>query len=154
MQFEFQPMNDDDARPIAAWHYEPPYDFYDMAQDPDDLAELLDPQSRTERYYAIHDEQGSLVGLFTFIRVDAETLEIGLGLHPDLTGKKLGAGFLVAGLDFGRQHFAPLRFLLRVATFNTRAIRLYEKVGFRPVQTFPHRTNGGEFEFLSMIREA
>lgn len=33
-----------------------------------------------------------------------------------------------------------------------RAIRLYEQVGFTPLNTFLQRTNGGEYEFLRMVR--
>jgi len=28
---------------VAMWHYEPPYDFYDLASDPHDGAEMRDP---------------------------------------------------------------------------------------------------------------
>jgi len=57
-----------------------------MDQDADDLAELLNPRSREERYYAVLDEQKELAGFFSCTK-DGETVEIGLGLRPDLTGK-------------------------------------------------------------------
>lgn len=149
--FSFKPMGETDAQAIAVWHYEPPYDFYDMAQDPDDLAELLNPQSWQGEYYAATDERGELAGFFTFRWHDATTLEIGLGLRPDLTGKGLGLPFLEAGLAFGRSSFAPASFILHVATFNTRAIRTYERAGFNSQQTYMQRTNGSEYEFLRML---
>jgi hypothetical protein len=40
--------------------------------------------------------------------------------------------------------------LLKVATFNQRAIRVYENAGFHPVCVFMHTTNGGEYECLEM----
>jgi [ribosomal protein S18]-alanine N-acetyltransferase len=46
--YVFRPMNDENAREISGWSYDPPYDFYDAASDPDDLAELLDPKRRGE----------------------------------------------------------------------------------------------------------
>jgi len=151
--FTFKPMNESDARAIVTWHYDPPYDFYDMDQDPDDLAEFLNPQSWQETNYSVSDEQGQLVGFFSFTLYDATTLEIGLGLRPDLTGKGLGISFLQVGLAFGRSKFTPACFVLRVATFNTRAIRTYERAGFKPLQTYMQHTNGGEYEFLRMIRQ-
>jgi ribosomal-protein-alanine N-acetyltransferase len=75
-------------------------------------------------------------------------------LRPDLTGRGLGLEFLAAALQFGRRRFAPAGFRLAVATFNERAIRVYERAGFRRVEVFTHHTNGGDYPFLLMIREA
>jgi hypothetical protein len=33
--YAFRPMNDEDAREIAGWRYDPPYDFYGATSDPD-----------------------------------------------------------------------------------------------------------------------
>ncbi|MFL5992265.1 MAG: GNAT family N-acetyltransferase, partial [Rubrobacteraceae bacterium] len=131
-----------------------PYDFYDATSDPDDLAELLDPERRREgSYYAAFDERGSLVGFFQFER-KGRIIEVGLGLRPDLTGRKLGPGFMLAGLEFARRHFSPTGFRLMVATFNERAILVYERAGFRRREVFMHHTNGGDHPFLLMTREA
>jgi ribosomal-protein-alanine N-acetyltransferase len=46
----FEPMDEEDAPEIAARHYEAPYEFHDVANDPDDLAELLDPERRQGHY--------------------------------------------------------------------------------------------------------
>ena len=86
MKYLIRPMRDADAQTIAGWHYEEPYAFYDADQDPDDLAELLDAAARRGSYWAATDEQGELQGFFSF-RVDGTTVEIGLGMRPDLTGK-------------------------------------------------------------------
>jgi len=151
VQFTFHKMQQEDAHQIAAWHYDSPYDFYDWDQDPEDLAELLNPQSWQESYYSVFNEENELVGFFVFKQY-SQTVEVGLGLRPDLTGKGLGRTFLTAGLSFGQEHFPIEVWSLSVATFNTRAIHIYEQVGFTPLNTFMHHTNGGEFEFLRMVR--
>ena len=153
MQFTFHKMKQEDAQQIASWHYAAPYDFYDADQDQEDLAELLDPRSWQESYYSVFNEENELVGLFVF-KPDGQSVEVGLGLRPDLTGKGLGQAFLTAGLTFGQGHLSVREWSLSVATFNTRAIRVYERVGFTPLTTFMHRTNGGEYEFLRMVRPA
>jgi ribosomal-protein-alanine N-acetyltransferase len=152
MAFTFKSMQENDAHAIITWHYEAPYDFYNAESDLEDLAELLDPHSWEETYYSVFNEQHELAGFFVFKRVDDETLEIGLSLRPDLTGKGIGVAFLDAGLAFARDHFATARFCLNVAAFNRRAIRVYERAGFVPLHTFLHQTNGGEYEFLHMVR--
>ena len=151
MKFTFNKMKLEDAHQIASWRYEAPYDFNDWNRDPEDLAELLNPQSWQESYYSVFNEENELVGLFVFKR-DGKTVEVGLGLRPDLTGKGLGRSFINAGLTFGQEHFSVEEWRLSVATFNTRAIHLYEHIGFTPLNTFMHYTNGGEFEFLHMVR--
>ena len=159
--YVFTPMNDEEARAVVSWRYEAPYDFYDMANDPEGLEELLGPPERREGYYAVHSD-GELVGFFSFGSggqlpsfdyADDGYLDIGLGLRPDLTGRGLGLEFLLAGLEFGRRHFAPAGFRLAVATFNERAIRVYERAGFRRVTVFTHHTNGADYPFLLMKRE-
>ncbi len=151
MLFIFRSMNERDARTIARWHYQEPYTFYDMDQDADDLAELLDPRSWTETYYSVVDEQGGLVGFFALKR-DGEIVDVGLGLRPDLTGRGIGLPFLLAGLDFARATLSPTTFRLAVATFNRRAIRVYERAGFERGRVYMHHTNGGEYEFMDMTR--
>ena len=66
----------------------------------------------------------------------------------------MGRSFLQAGLDFARARFRPGEFVLDVATFNRRAITVYERVGFTPVRVFMHSTNGGDWEFVEMRRPA
>ena len=160
--YAFRPMSDKAARKVAAWRYEPPYDFYDVANDPEDLQELLDPEKRRNYFAAYSDAEDGPMGFFCFgaeARVpggdygDGEDLDVGLGLRPDLTGKGLGLPFLLAGHEFARDRFAPGGFRLSVATFNGRAIRVYERAGFRRASVFTRTGTGGEQPFLVMRRE-
>jgi ribosomal-protein-alanine N-acetyltransferase len=153
VKFEFRKMSDEEAQEISRWRYDPPYNFYDSVSDPDDLAELLDPRRRGDDYFSTFDDKGALVGLFQFKR-DGKGVDVGLGLRPELTGKGLGRGFLLAGLNFARRSFSPDIFRLSVATFNERAIKVYEGVGFVHRRTYRHETNGGVYEFLEMERRA
>ena len=148
----FRQMCETDANRVAGWRYEPPYDFYDPDADPEDLAELLDAEGRRDVYFSVLEGE-DLVGVFQFDKRGA-AVDLGLALRPDLTGKGLGMDFLAAGMEFARGRFTPERFTLAVATFNGRAIRVYERLGFRRNGVFTHKTNGGEYEFLSMEREA
>jgi ribosomal-protein-alanine N-acetyltransferase len=147
-------MSQADAVAISRWHYPEPYSFYDWDADPDDLAELLDPARRGERYWAADDESGELAGHFSFKPREPGAVEIGLGLRPDLTGRGLGAEFVEAGLEHARRHFAPNEFVLAVAAFNLRAIAVYERAGFTHARAYRHATNGAEWDFLELRRPA
>ena len=144
-----------DANAIAAWHYPEPYAFYDWTADADDLLELLDPIPRpgVDRTVA-EDPDGELIGFFSFKQREPGTIEVGLGLRPDHTGRGLGLAFVEAGLDEARGRLAPQEFSLAVATFNRRAITVYERAGFREVRRYMHHTNGGDWEFVEMRRPA
>ncbi len=146
-------MTQDEAEAIADWRYEPPYDFYDWRADEDDLAELLDPARRGNRYFSAHDAAGELIGFFGF-GCKGDVVGVGVGLRPDLTGRGLGLAFLEQGLVFANDRFRPRRFKLGVAEFNERAIKVYERAGFARTRSFVHETNGGLFPFVEMERPA
>jgi ribosomal-protein-alanine N-acetyltransferase len=142
-------MTEADARAIAEWRYPGPYAFYDADADAGDLAELLDPGRWGREYFAADGEDGVLAGFFV-VKPRGDAKEIGLGLRPDLTGRGLGGAFLEAGLAFA----APGPYVLHVAAFNLRAIRVYERAGFAEAERYEHFTNGGRHPFIRMERPA
>jgi RimJ/RimL family protein N-acetyltransferase len=141
MKLTIRPASPDTFAELAAWRYEPPYDFYDGDHDP-----VLNP----ERFYGAFGDDETLVG-FYYLEEKGEAVEIGLGLRPNLTGQGLGAEFFQAGVDFARARFPGLPIILNVAAFNERAIKLYERAGFhetgRHVRSF---TRWGDVEFVEM----
>jgi [ribosomal protein S18]-alanine N-acetyltransferase len=144
-----EPWSEKHAHAVAEWRYEPPYDFYDLASDPDDAAELFD-RAHGSRYRAVLSADGELDAFWFFLPSHGE-VEVGLGLRPDLTGRGLGTAFAEAALDYARAEWSPRRFVLHVAAWNDRAIRVYERLGFREVgretRTF---ALVGEHEFVAM----
>jgi ribosomal-protein-alanine N-acetyltransferase len=152
VQFQLIPMEKNYAYTIANWHYEDIYAFYDLSQDVEDQQEFLDSNNWEGHYYAVVNNAQELIGYFSF-EFQEEAIIVGLGLKPSYTGKELGTAFVTAGLGFAIQHFHPKKFCLEVATFNERAIRVYEKVGFILDHLFMNRTNGGDYEFAYMVYE-
>ena len=148
-------MTEPDARAIVAWRYPEPYAFYNWSTFPDDVEELLDPTGWGTVFFVARDPKKGLVGYFDFHTIDrpaADSLGVGLGMRPDLTGQGRGRAFVESGLRFATERFRPQRFVLRVATFNERAIRVYEALGFRRLGVEPGPMLG--IEFLSMERSA
>lgn len=166
MQFHFMPMEEADARTIIAWRYEDQYAVYNWEEE-DDPAEMLD---RRSPHYAVKDEHGELVGFFAYgssayvwdggephLYSEQNTITIGLGMRPDLTGKGKGLGlaFTLAGLDFAREHFQPDSFRLYVLGFNERAIRVYERAGFERTGVYTQVSPVyGNRDFVEMKRSA
>jgi len=138
---------------VETWHYEPPWDFYDLASDPDDAAAMHDP-ARAGHCRAVLGESGRLEAFWYFDWHD-EVVEVGIGLRPDVTGHGLGESFLRAQLEYASHHWQPTTFRLFVAAWNERAIRLYERLGFHEVAREIRRFElVGEHEFIRMERAA
>ena len=154
MRLSFRPLTEEDARAILAWRYEEPYSIYDP--DPDGIPGMLDPENA---YHAVTAESGELIGFCCFgpdARVPGgdyqnadDTLDVGAGLRPDLTGKGAGLSFFNAILEFAEGAFAPSMFRLTVAAFNQRAIRVHERAGFQPLRTFVGKSTEREFLLLT-----
>lgn len=154
-------MRWEDARRVSRWRYEGVYAFYNQEALPMLLVALFRVLLRATGFEAfiVYDDarigtgEDNRIGVFTFIR-RGESVEIGLAMRPDLTGRGLGLAFVASGMDFARARYAPTRFTLDVATFNERARKVYERAGFRPAGTFTRNTREGPREFLAMSRPA
>ncbi|WP_214821414.1 MULTISPECIES: GNAT family N-acetyltransferase [unclassified Exiguobacterium] len=152
MNHTFQPLTQEQAELIAfKWRYEGDYAFYNMDADEEDLALFLDADERGDTTFAILDDD-ELIGFVTVQSESTDTISIGLGMRPDLTGNGNGNRFLTSILDWIETTYGTLTLCLAVATFNKRAIHLYASLGFTPQETFMQETNGGVYPFLSMTR--
>ena len=130
------PLSPEERALLDGWRYDPPYEFYNGEDDP-----VLNP----ERFFVVRD--GDEVVGFYYFDEQRDTVEIGLGLRPDLTGKGLGLQFFLEGVAFAHGRFPGRRVTLNVAAFNERA-------GFR--RTGEHvRTFGrwGDVPFVEMEEE-
>ena len=154
MSLTISAMDGAAAQEVARWRYPPPYDLYNMSDEPLALASFL---AVAADYYCIR-EGGELVGFCCFgeeARVPggdytAPALDLGLGLRPDLTGRGLGRRYFDAVTGYAERAHTPPALRLSVAAFNARAIRLYESAGFREAQRFEATFSGRPF--LVMLR--
>jgi ribosomal-protein-alanine N-acetyltransferase len=153
LNYLFKQMTQEDAEIIASWKYDGDYSFYDITSDEEDFELFLDSKKRGDHYFAVYDfnnEKEELVGFFSFTEEPSGIRDIGLGMRPDLTGKGVGHSFIEAGLCFATDEYVVKTFTLSVATFNQRAIKVYERVGFQAQATYTQETNGGQYEFVKM----
>jgi len=155
MQYRFISMNDEYASEIVAnWHYGGIYSFYDMTADEEDLKIFTDRGYWENTIFAVLDEGDDLIGWSSFF-MEGEILWLSLGLKPELTGLGLGEEFVSECVEFAQSHYRldkqPIR--LEVALFNQRAIKVYERAGFRVSGQVMKNTNGGEYQFSQMTKE-
>ena len=138
------------AADIVTWRYPAPYNRYDVSG--------VDPASLTveaNHYFALVDDTG-LIGFRSFGAdgqvpggmYDDSALDTGGGLRPGLTGKGRGREAISVGLDFGRREFNPESFRVTIATFNVRALRVVQSLGFQYADRFHASGDGTSFEIL------
>ena len=152
MPFTFQPLDESAARVVLAWRYPPPYEIYN--EKPDSFEQVVQEVLRPDyHYYRIAESGDRLVAYCCFgldARVSggdyaAEALDLGLMVRPDLTGRGRGGEFAAAVLEFARRTFPHTVWRVTIAEFNQRAQRVWQKVGFRRVQTFLRQGDGLAF---------
>jgi ribosomal-protein-alanine N-acetyltransferase len=155
MRWEFTEMSRSAADTISKWQYEEPYDFYDMSLDAEDLSQFMTQDAwrfgdlGEERFVAVNAD-GQLAGFFSYAG-SPRLCTIGLGLAPELTGRSLGEEFVEAGLAFARERWAVSKFRLEVASFNDRAIKVYERVGFTRQRVLERKSGGELVKFDEMV---
>lgn len=89
--------------------------------------------SSNYRMYAIDDLQGDLIGWITLrnINMSTGTSVLGIALEPTKMDQGYGTDALMAFFDYYFNSLGFREIWLDVAAFNIRAIRCYEKCGFR-----------------------
>jgi len=168
MKYTFVPMNQDYASTIVdTWKYEKEYSIYDYSNEAD---HMLDEEGWGRGIFAVLNQEGDLIGELSIEFYDAQgkcteyhdfgdeallnerELWIGFGLRPDLVGHGLGAGFVLACVEYAikKYHYRGEFIRLGVAMFNQRAIKTYEKAGFQKFEQTVGEINGKTFECIHM----
>ena len=142
MVYSIHPIIPENALEIITWRYDPPFDLYNLSQE--DLTGLLLPENR---YHVVLNEKDDLIGYCCFgkdaqvpggdyIPGEPVVLDIGVGLHPDYTGRGLGKDFVSAVLAFAARTYSPKIYRATVAAFNKRSLKVFRSLGFRITHTF------------------
>lgn len=153
MQFVFKPLSQRNALEIAnVWKYDGIYSFYDMTADEEDYEEFIDETLRNQNDHYEVLENGALVGFFCVIQ-ENQSIEIGLGMRPDICGKGKGIPFVKKIIEYVEQHYKFDQLILNVAVFNQRAIKVYHSCGFKDAGIVKRRSNGGIYDFLTLVKK-
>ncbi|KUO96344.1 GNAT family N-acetyltransferase [Ferroacidibacillus organovorans] len=161
MSFTTHEINRERAIVIANWTYDSPYDFYNVVESVETIADLMNGF-----YRAVLSEDRQMIGFYctgesaqvsaghavsAYERGEDDVVDFGLGMRPDLTGRGRGASFLIYILKEILANNPGHALRLTVAVFNQRAIRLYQKFGFQTVIQFDRQ--GTLFQTMQMSGE-
>lgn len=153
--FQFCRFNESHAREMLSWRYPSPYEIYNSPASESRAAieHLLQGELP---YLAVLDEHGEMIA-FRCFGPEAQVpegdysepaLDLGGGLRPDLTGKGLGRHVIAAAMNYGFRRFSPRFFRTTVASFNLRAKKTCERLGYRVVRTVTRLSDGRPFEIM------
>ncbi|MCF0147375.1 MAG: GNAT family N-acetyltransferase [Clostridium sp.] len=161
MELNINKTNYNEAKEISKWTYNEPYAMYSMEDSDSCIDELI-----SEMYFSASDKYNNLIGYYCFgesAQVPAgnkfgvydckDSLDIGLGIKPSLCGQGLGFEFLTEGISFAKNKLLAKKIRLTVASFNERAIKVYEGAGFEKVHSFERITETERTDFQVMIKE-
>ncbi len=146
------PLTEEDKRAICAWAYPGEYALYNLPPYEEMQAKqrgFCHPER--ESSYLVFREAGELAG-FVNIREEESSVFIGIGVHPDRCGQGLGQRILQETAMIAHERHPGKPLYLEVRTWNIRAIRCYEKAGFRiDGDAFEQLTGNGKGTFYCMI---
>lgn len=127
-----KPLTKEIAEEISNWEYESPYAVYNFKGHPDDW--LMEESTwGTEQFCLVDGE--TILGQVA-CQLDGKDLWVGWSMAPNFCGKGNGSDFVNRCVRELREFTGHTgRILLRVAAWNQRAIRAYQKAGFSYVET-------------------
>jgi L-phenylalanine/L-methionine N-acetyltransferase len=105
--------------------------LYEMMDEP--TFQPIYEELMSKNIVFIYEDNGKAIGMFKLYAHTYRTAHVaylgGLAIHPDFSGKGYGVKMMAEILTLGKEK-GFLRIELSTATTNTRAIALYEKLGF------------------------
>ncbi len=145
-------MNEEYARQITEWNYEGEYSDYNLPsyEECKNKKYGITREDRKDNYivYTINDE---VVFYSNMKEMDNNKLYIGVGLKPEYCGKGLGNYFLNDSIIEMKKRYPERTLFLEVRSWNKRAIKSYEKLGFKITNTVISKDRlGNDTEFIEM----
>lgn len=154
MELQIKPMSEAAAREVCRWKYPGEYAVSNYPAWEDLKTSNSGPANdfiRETQFYAVYDRD--VLAAHFRLAEDGDSVTVGLGFCSEYCGKGAGSALMALVKDCARERFPnkPLRLFVR--TFNQRAIRCYERAGFRRQGIIKADTPTGEAEMYDMILE-
>lgn len=132
-----RPLVRQDLRTMAKWPMfeDPLYQLFDWPKRSvasDDLWYHQLMRDRARVYYAVENEFNELIGRISLREIEGQaSARLGIGFSPTVVGCGYGTEALQTFLEHYFLDLGFQRMVLDVAAVNRRAVRCYERCGFR-----------------------
>ncbi|OUN20959.1 GNAT family N-acetyltransferase [Pseudoflavonifractor sp. An85] len=152
-QLIYRNLTDDDKHQICAWKYKGEYGIYNLPPYEEMKAQqigFMDPKS--EQNYLAFADGDTLVG-FVNILEEATEVFIGIGVNPELCNQHYGREMLALAYGISKSRYPDKPLYLEVRTWNTRAVKCYQRAGFQiDGEPYELTTGIGNGTFYRMTR--
>ena len=147
---EYHRITEDEKREICGWKYEGEYAIYDSTPYEQQLQAGKGFANPRNNLFSFRDGE-KLVGYINLYD-DGDEVFFGIGCAPDCCGQGYGQRMAMTAPEIAKALFGSKPLYLEVRTWNKRAIRCYEKAGFRiDGEPFTQTTPIGVGEFCRMV---
>lgn len=141
------------AREICTWRYEGLYSVYNLSDWEVVVSNCweLSSEIAREEYFAAICLENELIG-FGRIQEFEGKVSLGIGLKPNLCGQGYGKTAMSLLIEEAKIRYPDDEIGLEVRTFNKRAKKCYEKLGFVTQRSYMKETIGGfvAFEYMKL----
>ncbi len=155
MDYIIKNMDEYILKEIISWKYEGIYSEYNM-HSYEKLKErgssITKPQNK--KNYLCYFKNEELIAYTNVTKKENGELFLGIGLAPKYCGKGLGNEILMHSIKEAKTIYPGTKITLQVRSWNKRAIRCYQKAGFKYLKTETikdHNGNQTEFVFMEYI---
>ncbi|MBD7969255.1 GNAT family N-acetyltransferase [Paenibacillus gallinarum] len=155
MKITIRKRTEEDINQFITWTYDGIYSFYDNNIQQEKI-EGFKQSINSERAFSVFDDKENLIGNCEFFDISddgVEILAVGVQMKPSMTGQGYGSIFFKAVIEHGRELLKFNHLELCVVDFNKRAIRTYEKEGFKKKGEFQNVIRGNTYNFIIMDKD-
>ena len=155
MGYKIRKRTEEDVKEFITWTYDGIYSFYNNNIQEEKIDGFIQSVN-SEKQFSVVDENNNLIGNCEFYNVEDEgetILAVGVQMKPSLTGQGNGSIFVHTVVEQGRELLNFSHLELAVVEFNKRAIRTYEKIGFKKKGEFDNEIRGNTYTFIIMAKD-
>lgn len=150
--FTITELSEQDAVLMSQWVYGGKYVVYNCP--PWDKVKgqgwaIADSEKRRSQFRKVVDQSGHYIGYFRFFPAEGK-IKIGLGMNPEYCGKHMGPEFVSLIIKYIKNTYNGMPIELEVRDFNKRAIKCYERCGFKTIGEKHIETPMGNDKFIVM----
>ncbi len=149
---EYHQSTEEEKRAICEWKYQDEYAIYNRPPYEEQAAAKRGFANPVNCFYSFRDGK-KLIGYINLVEKETEVF-FGIGVKPDCCNQGYGQAITKMACGLSHRLYPGKPLYLEVRTWNTRAVKCYEKAGFRIAGEPVARTTPiGEGTFYRMVAD-